>query len=167
MLQGAFDHEKSFSHTPKAWKALFLWVFKVLSFEIWHFFKNRQSQVWPVLSYVKKCADFESEVRLAWNLLKWSVLLLVPWEGSKTKYMISGPTFYIFIVLSPRICFCFANPIFVSGICRIFRDLAFGSVKTRFKAFWDLILKNCIRPWIRKLHFSWTFAPGWRLSYEA
>ena len=40
----------------------------------------------------------------------------------------------MFSVLSPRICFLFCKPIFFSGNCRIFRDLAFGSVKTRFKA---------------------------------
>ena len=31
--------------------------------------------------------------------------------------------------------FLFCKPIIFSGNCRIFRDLAFGSVKTRFKAF--------------------------------
>ena len=30
--------------------------------------------------------------------------------------------------------FLFCKPIFFSGNCRILRDLAFGSVKTRFKA---------------------------------
>ena len=30
--------------------------------------------------------------------------------------------------------FLFCKPIFFSGNCRICRDLAFGSVKTRFKA---------------------------------
>ena len=57
--------------------------------------------------------------------------------------------------------FLFCKPIVFSGNCRICRDLAFGSVKTRFKA----ILKNWIvRP---RSTFSWTFAPGGRLSYEA
>ena len=57
--------------------------------------------------------------------------------------------------------FLFCKPIFFSGNCRICRDLAFGSVKTRFKA----ILKNWIfRP---RSTFSWTFAPGGRLRYEA
>ena len=57
--------------------------------------------------------------------------------------------------------------IFFSGICRIFRDLAFGSVKTRFKGFWDIFSKICMRPWIRRYRFYWTFAPGGRLNYEA
>ena len=25
----------------------------------------------------------------------------------------------------------------------------------------------CMRPWIRRYRFYWTFAPGWRLNYEA
>ena len=69
--------------------------------------------------------------------------------------------------LSPRICFCFVNPQFFSGMCRIFRDLAFGSIKTRFKGFWDIFSKICLRPWIHRYGFYWTFAPGGRLSYEA
>ena len=63
--------------------------------------------------------------------------------------------------------FLFCKPIFFSGICRIFRDLAFGSVKTRFKGFWDIFSKICMRPWIRRYRFYWTFAPGGRLNYEA
>ena len=38
--------------------------------------------------------------------------------------------------------FLFCKPIFFSGICRIFRDLAFGSVKTRFKTFWYIFSKS-------------------------
>ena len=37
--------------------------------------------------------------------------------------------------------FLFCKLIFFSGICRIFRDLAFGSIKTLFKAFWDIFGK--------------------------
>ena len=29
--------------------------------------------------------------------------------------------------------------------------LSFASVKTRFKAFWDIFSKKCMRPWIRRL----------------
>ena len=32
------------------------------------------------------------------------------------KYTTLGPKFYIFSVLSPRICFCFVNPYFLAGI---------------------------------------------------
>ena len=49
--------------------------------------------------------------------------------------------------------------------CR--RDLAFGSVKTRFKAIlksWIFRSRSTFRP---RFTFSWTFAPGGRLSYEA
>ena len=63
--------------------------------------------------------------------------------------------------------FLFCKSIFFSGMCRIFRDLAFGSIKTRFKGFWDIFSKICVRPWIRRNRFYWTFAPGGRLSYEA
>ena len=38
--------------------------------------------------------------------------------------------------------FLFCKPIFFSGNCRILRDLAFGSVKTRFKASWDIFSEN-------------------------
>ena len=50
--------------------------------------------------------------------------------------------------------FLFCKPIFFSCICRIFQDLAFGDVKTHFKAFWDIFSKICMRPWIRRLCFS-------------
>ena len=33
-----------------------------------------------------------------------------------TLILTSGPKFYIFSVLSPRICFCFVNPYFLAGI---------------------------------------------------
>ena len=32
------------------------------------------------------------------------------------QYTTLGPKFYIFSVLSPRICFCFVNPYFLAGI---------------------------------------------------
>ena len=38
------------------------------------------------------------------------------WEGPKTNYVTLGPKLYLFIVLSPRICFCFVNPYFLAGI---------------------------------------------------
>ena len=63
--------------------------------------------------------------------------------------------------------FLFCKSIFVSGTCRIFRDLAFGSIQARFKGFWDIFSKMCMRPWIRRYRFYWTFAPGGRLNYEA
>ena len=63
--------------------------------------------------------------------------------------------------------FLVCKPIIFSGNCGIFRDLAFGSVKTRFKGFWDIFSKICMRPWIRRYRFYWTFAPGGRLNYEA
>ena len=33
--------------------------------------------------------------------------------------------------------------------------------------FWDMFLKNCMRPRIRRLRFTWILAPGGRLSDEA
>ena len=38
--------------------------------------------------------------------------------------------------------FLFCKSIFFSGMCRIFRDLAFGSIKTRFKGIWDIFFEN-------------------------
>ena len=38
-----------------------------------------------------------------------------------------------------------------SGICSIFCVLSFCSIKTWFKALWDIFSKICMRPWIRSL----------------
>ena len=38
-------------------------------------------------------------------------------------YMTLGPKFYIFSVLSPRICFCFVNPYCIAGIAAFFEIL--------------------------------------------
>ena len=99
--------------------------------------------------------------------VKGYILLVEAYVISKTKYMTLGPNFYIFSVLSPLICFCFVNPLFFCGMCRIFRDLAFGNIKTRFKGLWDIFSKICMRPWIRRHRFYWIFAPRGRLNYEA
>ena len=62
-------------------------------------------------------------------------------------------------------CFCimenhiFSNSIFFRGIGSIFRALSFGTIKTRFKAFWDIFLKICMRTWIRRLRFFIKFCP--------
>ena len=61
----------------------------------------------------------------------------------------------------------FSKSIIFSGIGSIFRALSFGMIKTRFKAFWDIFLKICMRTWIRRLRFSSNVAPGGRLSHEA
>ena len=53
--------------------------------------------------------------------------------------------------------FLFCKPIFFSGICHMFRDIAFGSVKTRFKAI------------LKKSNFRFEFACGqlaWSLSNQ-
>ena len=41
----------------------------------WHVRKNIENQFWPVLQCVKKCAEFNGDVRFAWNFLKWWVCL--------------------------------------------------------------------------------------------
>ena len=48
--------------------------------------------------------------------------------------MTLGPKVYIFSVFFTPDMFLFCKPILYSGNCRIFRDLPFGSIKTRFKA---------------------------------
>ena len=48
---------------------------------------------------------------------------LVPPAKLPTKYLTLGPTFYIFSVLSPRICFCFVNPYSLAGIAAFFEIL--------------------------------------------
>ena len=45
--------------------------------------------------------------------------------------------------------------------------LYFGSDRIRFKAFWDISLKIYMGPWVHRLRFPLTFAPGGRLSYGA
>ena len=57
--------------------------------------------------------------------------------------------------------FLFCKPIIFCGNCCILRDLAFGSVKTRFKAILKQISISA------QIVFLWTFAPGGRLRYEA
>ena len=58
--------------------------------------------------------------------------------------------------------FLFCKPIFFSGICRIFRDLAFGSVKTRFKA---ILKKSFFRPEFACGQLSWSFSNQNKLWY--
>ena len=65
--------------------------------------------------------------------------------GPKTNYMTLGPKLYLFSVFSPRICFCFVKQYCIAGIAAFFEILIFRPRST----------------------FSWTFAPGGRLSYEA
>ena len=51
------------------------------------------------------------------------------------KYILTlGPNFYIFSVFFTTDMFLFCKTILYSGNCRIFRNLAFGNIKTRFKA---------------------------------
>ena len=84
--------------------------------------------------------------------------------GPKTNYMTLAWHWdqnYICSVFFATDMFLFCKTILYSGNCRICRNLAFGSVKTRFKA---ILQKLFFRP---RSTFSWTFAPGGRLRYEA
>ena len=60
--------------------------------------QNRQNQFWPVLSDVKWCAKFESEVRLAWNLQTWWVFneLLFFFLGSADCRLLSCSAEFIY-----------------------------------------------------------------------
>ena len=71
MLQAAFDHEKSFYDTLHAWKAVFRWVFNVISIDLLTFFKHVQNQFWPVLKYA---VVFESDTRFVLNIPIWHLL---------------------------------------------------------------------------------------------
>ncbi len=77
MLQAAFDHEKSFFDIPQAWNAAFQWVVEVISLEIWHFSKNVQNKFWPMLKYQVFYAEFESDIRFVWNLVKCHFLKML------------------------------------------------------------------------------------------
>ena len=69
-------------------------------------------------------------------------------------------------------CFCimenhiFSKSIIFSGIGSIFRALSYGTIKTRFKAFWDIFLKICMRTWIRRLRFFIKFCPQRATEYK-
>ena len=81
--------------------------------------------------------------------------------------MTLGPKFYIFSVLSPRICFCFANAYFLAGSTAFFEILLLAVSKhglKRSKKSWIFDPDRLFGP---GLLFSWTFAPGGRLSDEA
>ena len=64
--------------------------------------------------------------------------------------------------------FSFSKPIFFSGNCRIFRDLAFGSIKTRFKAILKKLDFSVQIDFSAQIYFfNELLPPGGRLSYEA
>ena len=65
--------------------------------------------------------------------VKGYILLVEDYVISKTKYMTSGPTFYIFNILSPRICFCFAKP-YLAGCAAFFAILCLAVPKHDLKA---------------------------------
>ena len=54
--------------------------------------------------------------------------------------MTLGPKFYIFSVLSPRICFCFVNPYFLAGIAAFVEILLLAVSKHD--------LKRSLKSWI-------------------
>ena len=85
-----------------------------------------------------------------------------PWRPPRNIWHWTKILYFQCFVTTDMFLFC--KPIFFSGNYRIFRDLAFGSVKTRFKAFWDIFSKICMRPWIRRLiMFFMNFCP-WRAT---
>ena len=63
--------------------------------------------------------------------VKGYILLVEDYVISKTK---QGPNFYIFSVLSPRICFCFVNPSFLAGSAVFFAILRLAVSKHDLKA---------------------------------
>ena len=64
--------------------------------------------------------------------------------------------------------FLFCKPIIFSGNCRICRDLAFGSVKTRFKAILKKLDFSVQIDFSAQIYFFYEhLPPGGRLSYEA
>ena len=89
------------------------------------------------------------------------------WEGPKNNYMTLGPNFYLFSVLSPRICFCFVNPYFLAGIAAFCEILLLAVSKHVLKRLKKAGFFSPYRLFGPDLLFSWTFAPGGRLSYEA
>ena len=74
----AFHFEKSFEHGPKASKQLNYIVFNDLidisMSKNTDVQTNTENQLWHMIWYVKKNADFDGNVHVPWNILKcWFV----------------------------------------------------------------------------------------------
>ena len=69
-------------------------------------------------SFHKTISDISQKYVFLFNRLTLACIC-----NALRKYILTlGPHFYIFSVLSPRICFCFVNPYFLAGIA------AFGEI---------------------------------------
>ena len=88
------------------------------------------------------------------------ISLVVP----KTKYTALGPIFFFCQCLNCLQTRLFCKSIIPGEIKSSGQMRSSGSVKIRFKAFWELFSKNYMRPWIRRLRFSLIFTPRGRLS---
>ena len=73
MQSEASRYKKSFEHSPKPSKHQKHKVFNDSNVESYTNRTNVETYFWPVLQYVKKYAEFNGDVRFAWNLLKLSV----------------------------------------------------------------------------------------------
>ena len=62
-----------------------------------------------------------------------------------------GTEIIIFHCFATKMLKSFCKSMIFSGICSIFCVLSFCSIKTWFKALWDIFSKICMRPWIRSL----------------
>ena len=81
------------------------------------------------------------------------------WPYTKKQYQTLGPKFFfrsITCVYPTKITPFSKNPE-DSGSSR--RDLKLGSVKSWFKAFWDIFSKICMRPWFRRWWTNQIFRP--------
>ena len=150
----------------------FFTFYDFLAYFHWHTTSTKRKWNFPIrhclvfiLKYVFSYRFYTSHIPYLWcKRIYTSCRRLC--NPKKTKYMTLGPKFYISVFCHHGyVLFCKSK--FFSGMCRIFRDLAFGSIKTRFKSFWGIFSIICMRPWIRRYRFYWTFAPGGRLNYEA
>ena len=83
---------------------------------------------------IERCSlSYSAAIRLFLTIISLERSM---WEGPKTNYVTLGPKFYLFSVLSPRICFCFVNPSFLAGIAAFIEILLLALSKHDLKRSW-------------------------------
>ena len=82
------------------------------------------------------------------------VLLGTTFCYSQSEIYDIGTEILIFRCFATQMLKSFCKSMIFSGICSIFCVLSFCSIKTWFKALWDIFSKMCMRPSIRSLSKS-------------
>ena len=85
----------------------------------------------------------------------------------KAKYMTLGPTFFCCSKMAVTRRREHLNQYFLAGSPPLDVSYLSSLSKRDLKPSRTCFSKICMRPWIRRYLFSWIFAPGGRLRYEA